>query len=1144
MLRCLFMMCFGKKITSFLFALSFIVTLQAQSTPNEIRSFKKDSQSVLFNCANGEKARLSLVADDIIRVEISSKGQFKKSKMIELGYVKDDFQKTNYNIVEQKEYFKVSTSLLTILVNKANFGIKVLDKNNNLIVQNNTELGIQTGAKNVLNFDMPADEHFFGFGFMRKTLDARGHKLTFKRAYRWKEATLPFFMSTRGYAFYSNNIYNQDFDFTSKSDAGLKDYYTVVSNGGVVDFYIIYGPDFPRILERYTDLTGKSMMVPKWAFGLQYRLRYYGNQEELLSIAKEFRKKEIPADIMALEPGWEDVAYSMDWRWSPKRFPEPKKMIKQLDSIGFKLDLWESGVAPTKNITSNRVRKKWYAKRKPIVDMGVKMFKQDDPYPRSILSSELLGPVLANNKLNDQSLSGEELNNVANTLYSETLFNEFRKQTNERAVVMFHAYNASVASHRWPFQWAGDFQAENGMLNASLSGHAMVSYDIRNPYAAGWHQGFFTPFSVVDAWAYYREPWLYSESIEESHRLYACLRSRLVPYLYATLWQSHKTGLPIERPMVLNYHDDPVTHQMKSQFMVGDWFLLALSDVDDSPSGEKIDFWTGSQKGNYGRAYLPKGKWINYWNGEEQNIQKAQWIKGEWPEYLGGLLFVKAGAIIPMGQVKNYVGEKPDEVVVLDIYPHKTSSYQLYEDDGTTYGYEKGAYAITYIKSKKTGSNIKINISARKGKYDKMSEKRTFLVKMHTMIIPKSIVVDGNQLQFFSDAKSLVNDYTENGWYYDEKNRKAIIKLDKGWRYAINHEDKDPLGTIPLTSKNEKIEWRQGIKIEEANRQIVVELPQLAVPYFTSNMAGLPADGYSLAKVNIDFKNTNDFNNQVNLKIEGEATFLNNEKEMSIGALEKKSFLLKSGSIPGVAKVIVSGLKIETSVFELPIYGNPTTLEIASENSVLLADGSSSLKLSARLYDLNKYEVLTSGVPIIIELEGEALNENGLTKDSVYLKNGKANFKVQSSTKPGKIKIASSYRNLKGETLEVSSEKGEMQVRINPPEKVKLDSDGGWIPDKVDVFVNFKVGGKVARSKTSTVTLNVYNKQKELLDTYVQKAKKGEVIFKDITYYRRPAQCWFEIKSEGYEDVKRKVFANTWDWDLDYLKKKKKKKNH
>ena len=150
--------------------------------------------------------------------------------------------------------------------------------------------------------------------------------------------------------------------------------------------------------------------------------------------------------------------------------------------------------------------------------------------------TELLEPLISTTKLSDASMHPEELSNISNSLYSETLFNEFRKQTNQRAMVIFHAYNATVASQRWPLQWAGDFQAANGLLNASLSGHAMVSYDIRNPYAAGWHQGFFTPFSVVNSWAYYREPWLYSESIEQSHRLYACLRSRLVPYFYSSLW--------------------------------------------------------------------------------------------------------------------------------------------------------------------------------------------------------------------------------------------------------------------------------------------------------------------------------------------------------------------------------------------------------------------------------------------------------------------------------------------------------------------------------------------------------------------------------------------------------------------------------
>ncbi|MDN5214913.1 glycoside hydrolase family 31 protein [Fulvivirgaceae bacterium BMA12] len=1131
-----------KKILFFILGIGCVIQSYAQDTLGKIQSHEKQKNSVLFKCANGEIVKLSVIADDIIRIQAAADGTLSKSAMIKWGFVKNDFPPANFELSEDNDQYQITTASVTIRIAKQQFGLQVLDKAGNLVLRNNDRLGFQPGSKNVLNFDMPADEHFFGFGFMRKTLDARGHKLTFRRGYRWKEATLPFFMSTRGYAFYSNNVYNHEFDFTAKSTNQSSDFYSITSNGGQMDFYIIYGPDFTRLLDRYTDLTGKSMLVPRWAFGLQYRLRYYGDQQELLGIAREFRAKEIPCDIVALEPGWEEVAYSMKWKWSPERFPEPKKMIRELGEMGFKLDLWESGVAPTKNITDLKTRKNWYAKRKDIVDMGVRMFKQDDPYPRSILSSELLGPVLANNKLRDDNLSAEELNNVANSLYSETLFNEFRKQTKERAVVMFHAYNASVASHRWPFQWAGDFQAENGMLNASLSGHAMVSYDIRNPYAAGWHQGFFTPFSVVDAWAYYREPWLYSESIEQSHRLYACLRSRLVPYLYSSLWQSSKTGLPVERPMVLYYHDDPITHQMKSQFMVGDWFLLALSDVDDSPAGEKIDFWTGLQKGNYGRIYLPKGRWIDYWSGEIKNIEKAQWVKGEWPEYLGGLLYVKAGAIIPMGQVKNYIGETKDEVMVLDIYPHKTSAFQLYEDDGISYNYEKGEFALTPILCEQTDNKVTISISARKGEYNNMPEKRTFLVKMHSLLPPTSIIADGKELAFHENLSALIHDTEQKGWSYDVESKKVIIKLDKGWKYVENDDDKNPLATIPLTAKNELIEWNAANDIKEQDRQIVVQMPQRAVIAFSSNMEALPADGYSRAKVAMQLKNSKQPVESLKLKIDGPGTFLNGKSAMTLKPAQQESFTVIAGTNPGIVKISVTGDQVEAGSFAIPVYGKPVRLQTIKENTVFVADGANKLNFSVKLFDEGAREVLTAGSPVIVTLEGEAICENGLTADSIYFKNGQATFSIQSTRKPGKVKVATSFNGLKGSVIETASEKGEMQVRINPPEKVKLDSDGGWIPDRVDVFVNFKAAGKLGRNIENKVTLNVYNKQNELLDSYRQDAKKGEVIFKDISYYRRPAQCLFEIKSEGYETVTRKVFANTWDEDPN--KPEKKRSNH
>ncbi|NMH87961.1 glycoside hydrolase family 31 protein [Flavivirga algicola] len=1130
-----------KQLLLFAFSLFLIFGIKgfSQNQLGKVVSYKKDQKAVLFQCEHAKKVKLSIITDAIFRVQVAPNGTFKKSKTIEFGFVKDDFPATNFNLNETEKHYQITTSKLDISVDKEAFRIEVKDKEGNIILRENKKLGTQTGSKNALNFDMPADEHFFGFGFMRETLDARGHKLTFKRAYRWKGATLPYFMSTRGYAFYSNSVYNQDFDFSSKSGDVSNDYYSITSNGGAIDYYIIYGPDFPNLLNRYTDLTGKSMMVPKWAFGLEYRLRYYGNQKELLDIAKEFREKEIPADIVALEPGWEDVAYSMKWKWSPERFPNPEKMIAELGDMGFKMDLWESGVAPVINISKPKTRKNWYKKRKHIVNMGVRMFKQDDPYPRSITSSELLDPTYGVKPHNDKNFSEEEMNNISNSLYSETLFEEFRKQTKERAIVMFHAYNASVASHRWPFQWAGDFQAENGMLNASLSGHAMVSYDIRNPYAAGWHQGFFTPFTVVDAWAYYREPWLYSESIEQSHRVYACLRSRLVPYLYSSLWQSRKVGLPIERPMVLNYHDDPITHHMKSQFMVGDWFLLALSDVDDSPAGEKIDFWTGVQKGNHGRAYLPKGKWINYWNGNVENIEKSQWVNGDWPEYLGGLLFVKAGAIIPMGQTKNYIGETKDEVVVLDIYPHEKSSFQLYEDDGISYDYEKGTFTLTDITSDALENEVKISISKRKGSYNNMPEKRTYLVKMHSLLKPNNIYVDGYELAYFDNQKDLIHDIKQNGWFYDAIAKKAVIKLDKGWQYAKTTDGSNPIATIPLTAKNERIVFSDAYKNQSGSRNILVKLPKLAVVELNSNIKSLPSDGYSLAKIKVHLLNEKSKVQKIDLKIEGPASFQNGTSSMSFNPTEQDYFNILAGKVPGTAKISISGTNIEKGSFSLPIYGNPVRLEIEKANTVLVADNENTLEFTAKLFDDGNREVLTTGSPIIVHVEGEALCENESKKQSIYFKDGSAKFSLKSTNTPGDVKVSVTFANLKEKTIRTTSKKGALQVRINPPEKVKLDSDGGWIPDNVDVFVNFRAGDKLIRNIEKEVILNVYNKQGKLLQTYTQVAKKGEVIFKDISYYKRPAQCLFEIKCEGYETVTRKVFENTWDAQATNSKKKK-----
>ena len=438
---------------------------------------------------------------------------------------------------------------------------------------------------------------------------------------------------------------------------------------------------------------------------------------------------------------------------------------------------------------------------------------------------ELEEPRFTTDKVTDETFGRGELVNITNSLYSDTLFTNYRKQTGQRCIVQFHAYCASVASHRWPFQWAGDYSTGYATLNASLSGHAMVSYDLRDQTPAGLHNAFLTPFTVINSWSSVREPWRYTPAIEESHRRNGCLRSRLVPYLYSSLWQSHVDGVPIIRPMVLDHTQDPATYTMSAQYMLGDWLLVDLTQSSDVAGGgtitravEKLENTTDTSardaaEGRIGRVYLPKGKWIDYWNGREVRRDKAGWVEGTWPQYMGGMIWVKAGAIIPMGQAKNYENEKKDEIVVLDVFPGGTSSYQLYEDDGLSYHYEKGEHAITRITTREDAENgkVKIGISQRQGQYDGMPMRRSYLLKVHANNAPEQVWIDGAELPNVKTVEELLYNQDIRGWTYYAEEKKAIIKLDAGWSYATPEAGAKPISAVPPTARFENIAWKVAL---------------------------------------------------------------------------------------------------------------------------------------------------------------------------------------------------------------------------------------------------------------------------------------------------------------------------------------------
>lgn len=732
---------------------------------NGIKSFEINDNSITFQKNGSGLLIFDIVDENVGRVRVTKNRNPKQSIMIRLGFVSESLHASSFHVAEKDDCFNIITSKTIVRISKENGFMTWMDSSERIFLKNSSTLTENEKGESRLDFIMGENEHFYGFGFQRKTFDARGHKLTFTKEYRWAEATVPFFMSTAGYGFFSANTFDHVFDFTSDNE------YTVKTTGGEIDFFIFYGPDFKNIIDKYTELTGRPQMVPKWSLGLCYIARVFEDEKGLRSIADAFRKEGIPCDMLGLEPGWEENYYSMEWEWDRKLFPDPEKMISDLKKEGYAFELWESGDAPTKGYLNPENRKKWFEKRvRTSLGYGVDFFKQDDPYPRCITSQEMVtDPTVEIFLQDDDGISEAETRNIANTLYSSTVFEEFRRLTGKRTIVIFHSYNASVSSQRYPTGWAGDFQLGNGALNASLSGHAMVSQDMRNESPKGIHFGFLTPYSLIDSWATYREPWLFSRANVEMTRVYTRLRSGLFPYLYSTLWQSHKKGTPMMRPMILEYQDDVNTYSLDKQFMLGDFLLV------------------GTGEDRNAEVYLPEGRWIDYWT-RETRISKGQWENCRWPDSVGGPLFVKAGALIPMTSASDSILLASHDMFILDVYPYGKSEYVVYEDDGITFAYENDGYTLTKVSCEDSGSLVVLKTGKPEGAYEGMPLKKAYLIRMYLDHNPLRVLCKGNELVKADDLQSMLSSMN-SGYFHEKMTKTLFIKAGNDWKLKNRIED-------------------------------------------------------------------------------------------------------------------------------------------------------------------------------------------------------------------------------------------------------------------------------------------------------------------------------------------------------------------
>lgn len=816
------------------------VIASAYEHAGSVTSWTKVPGGIQLQCGNRQAVRIDILTERLFRVRFSADGTFPASHLIEewrLVKPNDSFPRTPFKVREEDKQLWLTTAQIRVRVAKTPLRLSVFDRDNRLVMKECDAPGMAAGKGARLEMEKPAEEHFFGLGegigtfnpaapfrYYRYaeyknicihgtqldqsviTLDQTGKKTFFCLGPNWSgqcmtPAVIPFFMSTRGYGIYLNDFRDSIFDLgNTKSNVWsitLGGPPNHVPHSDALDFYFLYGPSFKTILDSYTDLTGRTPLLPQWSLGYLQICQFEQKQPEVIDIACGFRQRDFPCDMLLLEPGWMKTPYRMDG-WSPKSFPNPDAMIAELTKQNFKLGLWQCGPADwiftSWDLLKRHVNEwgvdltrpadvtKYSDCHKPYYDRGIAFFKQDGCGQSEWQPDELY----------HNGLTGKEMHNIIPTLYSKTMYEGYKGHTGKRTI----NFNPMVgpSQQRYPGIWpsgdaGGGYEHFKGEMNLGLSGHTYTTHDFTDRSPSGIH------WSLLGPWC----PGALSAIPQGSLcQFYLKLRYQLIPYIYSSHRQAHTTGIPYLRALVLEFQDDPTTYKLDRQCMLGDWFLLAAYTKD---------------------VYLPAGTWTDYWSGEtfESN---GEWKRNvRWPATVGGPLFVKGGAIIPMGPVTASVGKEPLEIVRLDIYPHGDSTYALYEDDGETFDYDKGSWARTEFRCQQKKNEILITLGNRRGTYRNMPKNRSYLLSLHCQTEPATILKGTEILRRHQTKNDLFLDGTGRGWSYDRQNHVAWIKPMAGWYYAADERNADD-------PEKDSACWVDSETHEEKSYDVRIKLPR------------------------------------------------------------------------------------------------------------------------------------------------------------------------------------------------------------------------------------------------------------------------------------------------------------------------------
>lgn len=653
----------------------------------------------------GEKYRITVMTERLLRLEYSENGKF-EDRPTELA-LNRLFKVPKFEIKQDEYYIELATSYFKLsYVKNKNFKDGAINRGSNLKVK-------------VIETDKT---WYYGHPEAKK--------------YNGSFVILP--NKKNNNVLYRDGLYSIDGFATiddSNSQVFLPTGTLKTKEERQIDIYLFaYGKDFDSAIKDYFELTGYPALIPRYALGNWWSKNDDYNDYSLKELLSNFEREEIPLSVLMLEKGWhttnKNQKISSGFNWNEELFKAPAGMINYLHKKGIKLGL---SINPNDGFYKEESKYEELNKYIEADKNGVLPFNVFDPKTVDVYLKLLIHP-LDEMGVSFYWLDCFDINKLKeNWLLSHYHFKNMEKNNNKRP--MIYSVNNLIAPHRYPVTYSGKTvvgwdalrEMPKFILSGASSGVSFISQDIGG-YFRGIEEpelyerfvelGVFSPIMKFgsDKGKYYKkEPWKWNIKSYEIVKDYLQLRYKLIPYLYSEAYRYHKEGVNLIEPIYYNY---PETYDDKS--FVNEYFFGSQLFV--APIIKEKDLLIDRSIQSF---FLPDGIWYDLKSGKKFLGSRKYILFYEDDDYP---VFARIGAIIPFADDSVYSSKNPESFDV-HIFPGKTTSYNLYEDDGETNLYKQGEYLITSIQYSYAIDNYTVTIKALEGRSEVVPNKRNYKIR-------------------------------------------------------------------------------------------------------------------------------------------------------------------------------------------------------------------------------------------------------------------------------------------------------------------------------------------------------------------------------------------------------------------------------